>query len=210
MILGFYFRTWKAETVAAPQLTHAVSARWAGHPREEEQRGAGPTAGSPETLRALWAVCVMGGVTATGGVLPFFRVPGWPRLTGFFRSPTLEESSQLSGRSLRHLEPPGSIFRLPLSYSGFLGALSSDSLNQLSPLSASERFSESVRSCGEGAGAHRGCRWPCSSQSLSPPRAPRGPAGAGDTACVCPRCLPAPAASLRVLCPLRTMPQLPS
>lgn len=88
----------------------------------------------------------MGDVTATGGVLPFFRDPGCPRLTGFFSSPTLDESSQLSGRSLRHLEVPGSIFRLPLSYSSFLGAFSSDSLNQLSPLSASERFSESVRS----------------------------------------------------------------
>lgn len=65
---------------------------------------------------------------------------------GFFSSPPLDESSQLSGRSLRHLEVPGSIFRLPLSYSSFLGAFSSDSLNQLSPLSASERFSESVRS----------------------------------------------------------------
>lgn len=57
----------------------------------------------------------MGEVTATGGVLPFFRDPGWPRLMGFFSSPTLDESSQLSGRSLRHLELLDSIFKLPLS-----------------------------------------------------------------------------------------------
>lgn len=88
----------------------------------------------------------MGEVTATGGVLPFFRGPGCPRVTGFFSSPTLDGSSQLSGRSRRHLAAPGSIFRLPLSYSSFLGAFSSDSLNQFSALSASERFSESVRS----------------------------------------------------------------
>lgn len=58
---------------------------------------------------------VMGEVTATGGVLPFFRDPGWPRLMGLFSSATLAASSQLSGRSRRHLEPPDSIFRLPLS-----------------------------------------------------------------------------------------------
>ena len=102
--------------------------------------------GSPATLRALWAVWVMGEVTATGGVLPFFRDPGGPRPAGFFSSPALDASSQLSGRSRRHLDAAGSIFRLPLSYSSLRGAFSSDSLNQLSPLSASERFSESVRS----------------------------------------------------------------
>ena len=57
----------------------------------------------------------MGDVTATGGVLPFFRDPGGPRLMGFFISATLAASSQLSGRSLRHLELPDSVFRLPLS-----------------------------------------------------------------------------------------------
>lgn len=115
----------------------------------------------------------MGEVTATGGLLPFFRDPGCPRLMGFFSSPTLDASSQLSGRSLRHLELPGSIFRLPLSYSSFWGAFSSDSLNQLNPLSASERFSESVRSCREeqcqtlagGTGVR-----PAPPRVLSPPR----------------------------------------
>ena len=112
----------------------------------------------------------MGEVTATGGVLPFFRGPGGPRPAGFFSSPALDASSQLSGRSRRHLDPAVSIFRLPLSYSGLRGAFSSDSLSQLSPLSASERFSESVRSWRqEGAG------WTLSGTGRAGPEGKRGP-----------------------------------
>lgn len=58
---------------------------------------------------------VMGEVTATGGVLPFLREPGVPRLTGFFSSPPLGPSSPPSEGSRRHLEEPCSILRLLLS-----------------------------------------------------------------------------------------------
>lgn len=96
-------------------------------PPGEQAAALGPVPGLPAvTLRALWAVWVMGEVTATGGVLPF-RGPGGPR-------PPLRSSRPWAchRRLRRRLPPPGPIFRLLLSYQ--LGGLLLRLASQLSPL----------------------------------------------------------------------------
>lgn len=62
----------------------------------------------------LWEVCVMGEVTPTGGLRPFLKAPGWPRLWGFFSSPLNPASSLRLGGFFLHLLG-ASVLRLPVS-----------------------------------------------------------------------------------------------
>lgn len=113
---------------------------------------------SPATFSVLWEVWVMGEVTPIGGLRPFLKLPGWPKLWGFFSSPLHPESSLRLGGFFLHLLG-ASVLRLPVSYlqlSSLWLALPS-SLYQESPLSTRERFSASVRSCRERKG--RGTVW---------------------------------------------------
>lgn len=105
---------------------------------------------SPATLSILWEVWVMGEVTPTGGFLLFLKLPGWPKLWGFFSSPLPPKSSLRLGGFFLHLLG-ASVLRLPESKLELpsLWVLLPSSLYQESPLSTRERFSASVRSCRE-------------------------------------------------------------
>lgn len=98
----------------------------------------------------LCEVWVIGDVTPTGGFLPRFKLPGWPKLWGFFSSPLSPKSSPRLGGFFLHLLG-ASVLRLPESKLQLLNLwlVFPSSLYQESPLSTRERFSASVRSCRE-------------------------------------------------------------